>query len=59
MFTLKVFKTNCFVTVTYRYAATYSTINAFTFTNILSTYYILSYDLINILNLKSNLIRNF
>ena len=36
-----------------RYAATYSTINAFTFINILSTYYILSYDLINILNLKA------
>ena len=42
-----------------RYAATYSTIKAFTFIDILSTYYILSYDLINILNLKSNLVRTF
>ena len=31
----------------------YSTINAFPFINISSTYYILSYDLINILNLKA------
>jgi len=42
-----------FRTVIHRYAATHLAINAFTFNRNLSTYYILLYDLVSILNFKA------